>query len=433
MKKYNFLMSPFLLLFLLCLGEILMTSYCRNIAGDIASPLILFLISISISIIPIYLFKSQKLSENIFSDKIKDKHLYAAIGIFFITVIIFLFIPRGGIINLYRCFLIDSKLSDVIPTIQVMCYRLLHHESIYVSIEQFGYHLPTTYMPFMWLPYTISEKFHFDYRWITLIIFIIGVLVVLIGTVRMNNNGLIFSLIYGFLLLELVEKNSDVMGWTVEIMNGTYYSILLLSFFSKNKYLKAIALAICILSRYSLILFIPIYFIVEWKENGFKKTAQFGILTLAILIIFLAPLVKNNWMELYNGYKYYSISGLNEWLHVDEKDIPVHIANGNGFVSWVYFFKNGSVAERFAFAKSLHLSMVICVTLLISIFYFILKNKIDYRIFLLCSLKIYLAVFYGFIQVPYTYLFVVPIMYSIALLLLVSKIYYNNRNEIKKI
>ena len=52
---------------------------------------------------------------------------------------------------------------------------------------------------------------------------------------------------------------------------------------------------------------------------------------------------SGDWVELYNGYKYYSTSGVGEWLHTDENGIPFHILNGNGFVSWIYSFKNGKI------------------------------------------------------------------------------------------
>ncbi|MFN8282696.1 MAG: hypothetical protein U0U67_05745 [Chitinophagales bacterium] len=421
--KDKLLKYPIHILFFLCFVEIMMLSYCRSKLGYFISPGVIFLISISIGILPLILFYNKKIQNNIILFPIKDKQTLYAISLFLVSVMVFMFIPRGGIVNIFRCFPIDAHYSDVVPSIQVMCRRLLHHEPIYVIIEDFGYHLHTTYLPFMWLPYTIAEKFHFDYRWITVLIFITGILLVLFVTIKTTNNGFFLTLVYTFLLLAIVDKNSDVFGWTVEVTNATYYSVLALSFFLKNKYIKAIILMICLLSRYSLVVFVPLYFIIEWKENGFKKTALFAVLTFVFMSLFLLPLVKNNWKELYNGYKYYADSGLNEWLHLSDKGLPYHISTGNGFVSWIYFLKTGSIEERFAFAKSLHLYLVISITLILSLIYFITRNKIDYRLFLLCGLKIYLAVFYGFIQVPYSYLFMVPLFYSIVLMLLVNNIY----------
>ena len=410
-----------------------MLSYCRNKLGYYTGPLVLFLISMAIGIFPLLLFSSKTINDKVVVLKTIDKHTAYAIILFCAFFILFLFVPRGGIINIYKNFLVEVHTSDIIPTIQVMCQRLLNHYPIYVSIEQFGYHLPTTYMPFMWMPYLIAEKFHFDYRYITLLIFVIGIIFILFITVKKTNKGLFLVLLYAFLLLAFADKNSETFGWTVEFMNGTYYSILALTFFVDNKYVKVIALVACLLSRYSLVVFVPLYFLIEWNENGFKKTSIFALLTLALMVVFLVPLVRNNWIELYNGYKYYTISGLGEWNHTDSNGLPLHIFNGNGFVAWIYSFKNGSIEERFAFAKSLHFILISSTTMLLTLIYYKFKDSINNKVFLLCSLKIYLAVFYGFIQVPYTYLFVVPAMYSIVLLFLTNNIYYNNLVELKSV
>lgn len=420
--------NPIFYLFSLCFFEILLLSYFKNKLGYYVNPIVLFLISISIGIFPLFLFYSKNIKDNLLFYQQKDKQTFYAVGLFLLVTIIFLFIPRGGIINIFRCFPVDPHYSDVIPTIQVMCQRLLNRESIYIIIENFGYHLHTTYLPFMWLPYTVAEKFHFDYRWITLLIFLVGIVTILYVTIKTSNNGVFLSLIYAFLLLAIIDKNSDVFGWTVEIMNGTYYSILALTFFTKNKYLKAFALTVCLLSRYSLVVFVPLYFLIEWKENGIKNTTQFALLTFIFTAIFLVPLVKNNWVELFNGYKYYGNSGLSEWVHLNDKGLPLHITNGNGFAAWVYFLKPGSIEEKFNFAKSLHLYLVITTTIVLTLVYFLIKKKVDYRLFLLCGLKVYLTVFYGFIQVPYSYLFMVPVFYSIALLLFVNYVYNTPEN-----
>lgn len=405
-----------------------MTSYCRNIFGPYVSPVILILISIFIGIFPLYIFWSEKTEPVITFSPIRNKYSFYAIGTLLGFLLLFLFVPRGGIINIYKCYLVDSHFSDIIPTIQVMCRRLLSHQPIYVPIEEFGYHLSATYLPFMWLPYTLAEKFHFDYRWITLAIWCMTIIVIIFATIK-SKSGVFVFLLYGLLLLTLTEKNSEILGWSVETMNGAYYSILALSFFSKNKYLKTFGLGICLLSRYSVVLFIPLYFIVEWYNNGIKKTFVFALLLLVFLSVFLIPLVKNNWIELYNGYKYYGKSGLGAWTNLDASGLKVNIFNGNGFTSWIYSFKDGSIEERFAFAKSLHLILVSSTTVLLAAVYYKFKNKVHYKLYLLCGLKIYLAVFYGFIQVPYYYLFVVPVMYSLAMLLIVNNLHHNKGRQ----
>jgi len=44
-----------------------------------------------------------------------------------------------------------------------------------------------------------------------------------------------------------------------------------------------------------------------------------------------------------------------------------------------------------------------------------IKDRIDYRIFLLGTLKIYLVLFYNFIQIPYNYLYLPLVFVSLTM------------------
>jgi len=105
---------------------------------------------------------------------------------------------------------------------------------------------------------------------------------------------------------------------------------------------------------------------------------------------------------------------IGEWQHmVANYDRPISIYTGNGIACWFNEFFKGEVVEKI---KALQKTQIIfCLMVVIgSLFYFFkMKNKIQHLpYFLLATLKIYFALFYGFIQIPYTYLSLVPIFLS---------------------
>ena len=417
------LRQPVYGLFMLTSLEILFLTYAQNMFGYILSPLVLLFVSLSIAILPLFFFNQLDIQKQTLTIQRSDRFTLLAVCLFLLIIFVMMFVPRGGLLKLYQGFPGDKQYSDIIPTIQVMCKRLLSGQNIYVSIEEFGYHLPTTYLPMMWIPYSIAEFIVFDYRWITFLIFVFTILLTILLFVHHNRNNVLPVFLYLFFFFSLLENKSDVLGWTVEIMNGAYYTLFVIAILSGNKYFKAIALSVCLMSRYSLVLYLPVYFIAEWQNKGFRTSFNIGAIAVTITAAFLLILVQNNWTELFQGFNYYSTSGLGEWRHLDDKGLPIHICNGNGFAAWVYFLKNGSLEEKFLLTRKLHFLIMIVVSFMLLLLYFFLRQRIPFVILMICIFKIYLTFFYGFIQVPYTYLFVVPVMVSIIQVFIVNSFY----------
>lgn len=424
------LSKPMPILCFLVLIEVLLLTYAQNIFGFIISPVVLFIMSLLIALIPLLYFYNKQVNIPSLSFSINEKNTKIVVFLFLIGILLLMFFPRGGLLRIYQVFLVDKKYSDIIPTIQIMCNRLFNGNPIYVKIEDFGYYLPPTYLPMMWLPYTIAAYFHFDFRWIAFGIFLFCITTVILLFTSKKNKNSFFIMLYLFFFYSLIENKSDILGWTVEVMNGAFYTFLAIAIFSNKKYFIAIALAVCLLSRYALVFFVPVLLLVEWYKNNLKFTINIMVVSGVIVCVLMLLLVQNNWLDLYDGFKYYAISGLGEWNHLNDKGLPFHICNGNGFAAWTYFFKSGTIEDKFSFARQLQFVMVIAVSLMLMLVYYFIKQKISHIIYLLAAFKIYLAFFYGFIQVAYTYLFIVPLMYSIVFIYMINSIYqYNNCSE----
>ena len=310
--------------------------------------------------------------------------------------------------------------SDIIPTVQELCTRYLDGSFVYEPIEKFGYHLPVTYLPMQWMPYLIAEKGHFDYRWIALGIWLLASLIVLIRSYR--SSSLVVQLLAPAALalsyFYICYYNDTMIGHTIEIMVAGYYMLLICSLNSSNAIFRGLVIGICLMSRYSLLLWLPLAAAVVWWAEPRKYFWQTVISIIVFIgIIYVIPFLSKDWGSFYRGYKYYDRSALGEWQHINPlTNKPYHLYGGHGIAYKFYEIGDLPITERLKWLQKAHVICSLGVTALLGIWYWFHRKSIQHRIFLLGSCKIYLAVFLFFIQVPYLYLMIVGLFVSIAIL-----------------
>ena len=122
-------------------------------------------------------------------------------------------------------------------------------------------------------------------------------------------------------MIAYIYKDASTLGWTVEFMLAAFYMLFVISFFSNNLYFKAITIVLCLLSRYSFALFLPLYGFVFLYKNKRRDTLKFALITVLFFAIILLPSIGKNWSNLMEGFKYYNISGLGEWKHLNNKNL----------------------------------------------------------------------------------------------------------------
>ncbi len=318
---------------------------------------------------------------------------------------------------IFRAMPIDAG-SDVIPTIEVAVNRLLHGETVYATIDKWGYDLPLTYLPMQWLPYMPAELLHFDYRWIAAIIFAIAAFVVVGRSSRVApRHGLAAALLILYLGWMLLEHDTGILSMTVELMVAGYYMLLIAGISGRNPWLRGAAIAVCLLSRYSVVLWLPLWAAIEFfavdRKDFFRSCAA---ILLIVVGIYVVPFLSNDWGAFYRGYQYYDRAALGEWNNLGDNGVPYQLNNGLGFARLFYQKLAGyTVPDRIRSLQKVHLVVCLGSTLIMGIGYWLLRSRIHPRIFLLASFKIYLSLFLAFIQVPYPYLMVTAAAVSIAI------------------
>jgi hypothetical protein len=309
--------------------------------------------------------------------------------------------------NQYPLHMDEVGFSDIYPQVHILVNRFMQGESVYTPIEFPGYTLFPTYLPATWGPFLLTEWLSIDYRWLPLIVCLGSIFMYLVHLLKLDVP----------IWMAMLLGSLPLLGWmlylhafpkeaahNLEPMIAGFYMLLFLSFFSQSVWFKIIALMLCLLSRYSVVLWIPLYILVMYTSA--PKQARTMLLS-GILILFLfyiLPfLIKDPGIFL-NGYRYHETAAIEEWM----KTPPEHLEKGIGLALFFYRFAPGEIDQKLDLLQQVHLFTSLLSVLLMGIFYWLKRPNTPN--FLAASLLIYLTLFYSLIQIPYTYLFVTPIL-----------------------
>lgn len=316
---------------------------------------------------------------------------------------------------------VDFRMSDIIPTVQILAKRFIAHQNPYDrnALLPLGYTIPSTYLPMHWLPYTIAEFVGFDYRWVTFAIWAIGFFILMH---RLAKSQPVSAITLAALMISgayflITDKDSSIISLTIETMVAGYYMIFIASLNTKNAYLHGLAIGICLLSRYTLILWLPLWaFILFVSENRQYLYKSMAAAVAFVLLLYILPFLSKDWAAFYDAHMAYENGAIGEWFHVNEKHLPYHLFNGVGLAQFFYLhYQSTDLHIGYTVLRSIMFISLLSASAIIAVWYWINRTKIDYRIILMASFKIYLTLFFALIMVPYNYLIVVGNFVSIAI------------------
>ena len=373
----------------------------------------LFLSSVCFGLVLIYKFYNATLQQSL--PPVKNIVSYTPVLLLLAGLVLF-----GIQYNtFFKASPVTAAISDIIPTIQVLCRRLLNGQYPYSIVNDFGYTINVTYLPMHWMPFTIAEVLHIDYRWITYGAWCIASVLLCIRSARISSPVLRTSvpLIILASFYVLYRSNYGIVDSTIELLVAGYYMMLIMGLNQQNGILQGLIISVCLLSRYSLVLWLPLYaFILFTTQNRKQLFAAVTTALIVITLIYVIPFLSKDWSLFYKGYKYYDRAALFEWTHTDNTGKPVALFSGTGIAYYFYSaFPDMDIPARIKLIQRTHLICSLSVTIIMGIWFWFKKDKIDHRIFILSSFKIYLAVFLFLIQVPYLYLMCVGNFVTIAI------------------
>ena len=327
--------------------------------------------------------------------------------------------------NILSDFKIDPRSSDIIPSFQLYAQRWLADEDVYAPLVFSSWTVYPTYLTTMWLPYILAEFAHFDYRLLPAGLFTLYAAWHGYQLAKSNTPWwmmLIELAAFPWVMHKMLFYKRDDFGWALEMTPAVYYLVLGWCLIRPNAIKVGIGVAICLLARYSFTFWLPAMLLIWWIDRGFKKPFLAGVITaVTVCLLYIFPYFAHNPSALSKGLANYDRAALGQWtIHTYQPDseiYPHHLSQGLSFALRFWKPTEGSAVKEFTAAKQTHVALCgLTALLLVGVFWWKRNNKRAWNLYSLAGLKLYFTVFYGFLFVPFSYLYQVPLLFSFVVL-----------------
>jgi hypothetical protein len=300
--------------------------------------------------------------------------------------------------------------ADMLPIIKVMGQRFLNGEihKVYSPINEIWGGIQPIYLPALWLPFTSSILFHFDPRWITVTGIWLCVLLIFLPVVwRIKRlETVVLGLTVMLLLFWLhFEETNNVIRLTEEGVVFFYYCLMVYAIVSGRAWIIGAAAALCLLSRYALIGWLPCLALYWLMTKEYKKLFH-ALLAGGILIsgLLIFPFGTSVIKILLTVPEQYIAHAQIVW----ERN-PEYFSQSLGLAK---FFGKENVGQ-------LHTTLLIAVFVLPVIFLLVwkmMKNRfpLNQTNFLLASFYFSISIFYNLLDVSYLYLYYTILFVSLV-------------------
>lgn len=247
--------------------------------------------------------------------------------------------------------------SDVIPILQHYVMRFRSGEVVYKYIlfgPPFNYPLFPNHLPMQWLPYVLADQAQVDYRWwalLTLSIVGFGAYLLTLAARRTSWwSLLLLAPLPALLFYQLLNYEPWLYADVAEPTIITYYCLLAAAVLTRSPWLQATALVACLLSRYSVVLWVPLYGLMLWREEGWRHAGLVAVLVAAgIGGIYVGPFLSKDWTIFTHALREYKIATVGEWTRT------THLLKGLGFAGWYVKHTSGDVIDKIAGLQRLSL------------------------------------------------------------------------------
>ena len=302
-----------------------------------------------------------------------------------------------------------EKWSDVIPQVRTLYERFSNGEFPYMPIELPGYNLLPIYMPLHWLPAGLADPVNVDLRWIGFGFFAIAA--ALYGWFLSEQPGSIVSRLIALVLPSLPLwafirwGNVDLLV-SYEIVIGAYYLLLATGLLSRKLWLITLGIIVCLLSRYTLLFWIPLFAVLLFLEKGLKKSViMWATVAVCFLLIYFIPFYSKEPALLNKGLSYYMGATVAEWNGYGDPPVSWTHERGISFAPHMKAAFSGEMANRVARARTVHGIVMLLVFAAGWLAYLRWRQKVDLFTFSLIALDCFLVAYYFFAPLTYRYYF----------------------------
>ena len=298
---------------------------------------------------------------------------------------------------------LQIEYADMLPVMKVMSRRFLdgHWGQVYDPIPEIWNGITPIYLPALWLPFTSALVFHFDMRWVTVCGIWLSTIIVLLPLWRKSLQILVPIGLLILLVWLHFDKVNNVIRLTEEGVVFTYFSLMTVAILFRNPWLIGITAGLCLLSRYSMIGWVPfaILYLTFTKQYRFLIKSLSSGIAITLLLLILPFGFKPALFHFSFPHQYVTKAEL-VWAQNPE-----------------YYSRSLGMAKFFGPSniELLHYFLVFG-TFLIPLLLFLGGKKLLNRPnFLLAGFQLTITFFYNFLDVSYLYLYYTPVFVSMVI------------------
>jgi len=296
--------------------------------------------------------------------------------------------------------------SDVIPQLETQFDRFCSGAMPYQQVNLHQSNPFPVYMPFHWLPVAISRFAGIDTRWSGLLC---AGAAARKGLPLMMNIAIV--ILPSCVLLVCLYGGDLDLTLSLETIIAAYYLVLSAGLLQKNLFIVTAGLALCMLSRYTLIFWLPVFLFLLFLDKGYATTTRVILtLTAVVCLCYVFPFLLKDPSIFMKGLKYHNGAAGFEWKYG-----AITFSTGIYFAPHINALVPGSYPHKILVARIFQAA-----TMLFLCFGGIwydkrIRNKVSHYDYSLGMLYLFLVGFYMIGPLTYRYYMVTPLLLSAVL------------------
>jgi hypothetical protein len=375
--------------------------------GKYENPFYLFAVSVLIPVIFLVACVGRKTIERV---KI-DWKVWLSLLIAILFCVYLTYVYHDGFLKFSE----PEKSSDVLPQLEALWDRFVKGEQPYYPLPLQGYSPFPVYMPAHWVPMGLSKIFDKDIRWPGMFMLFAMILIYVYYNNKRDGsivNQMVAAPILPLILYVFYWWGEGDLFITFETPVAAYYLLLALGLVARKLPLVMAGIILCILSRYTLVFWLPLFALMLLYERPFKTSViAWSAVVLSIVLFYVVPFILRQPSILSDGVRYHNYAAVGEWSWETSWSFEL----GTYFAPHFKDMFTGSVEERVFKTRIVQGTLMILLNIVGFLFYRKFRGRINFYDFGLASLSFILTFFYAFGPLTYRYYLITPLFLSAVL------------------
>lgn len=403
---------PILTILALFLAQIILCVYGNRIFQKEANPFALLVISAMFTMYCFRVFNRPQQNSGKTAAPLLMPWLHALMGM------LGLFAAYEELRKVWEQYPDPGKISDVLPQLEALPRRFFAGEFPYQVVK-----LPThepfpVYMPLHWMPIQISSILKIDTRWSGMILLMLAIGIAGYWLSKSHTSAswrrtLPATLLFALPVWAFVVWGKVDIAVSLEGVVAAWYVMLAAGLATRNHVLIALGITGALLSRYTLLFWIPLFAILLWLHAPKKYSWWiWGSVSAAILLLFVVPFWMKDPTVVSKIADYYRDASVGTWLRPDAYSFYDGLSLNIHLRQWL----PGTPEENLKYAR-LPQIMVQLTLVALGVYYYQKKwrHNMDIYTFSLLALSFMPMLFYIFSPMLFKYYMLMPLSVSAVL------------------